>query len=138
MADDPEVDTRGHITVPLDGVEFTLRPSFEAISQIERLTGKSHERLAHDSIQQNLSYGELALICCEMMKAHAKANPKDPMRSSYSGAKPEKLEKLIYAAGKVRINVRVTVVLTAALSGGYTAEGEVVATETSEAIPAAE
>lgn len=127
MADEtPEVDTRGHISIPLDGAEYILRPSFEAIKRIEEVTRKNHEELANLAVQQRLSYSDLALICVEMMKAHAKANPDDPLKSSYLGAKPEKLERLIFEAGKPKIGVRVAVVLTAALSGGYTAEGEVV------------
>ena len=138
MTDTPEVDTRGHISIPLEGAEYVLRPSFEAIKRIEELTRKNHEELANLAVQQRLSYSELAVICVEMMKAHAKACPDDPLKSSYLGAKPEKLERMIYEAGKPKIGVRVAVVLTAALSGGYTASGEVVVAETNEAIPAAE
>lgn len=138
MAETPEVDVRGQITIPLDGQEYVLRPSHEAICEIERLTGKNHEHLAQDAIQQNLTYREMGIVCCEMMKAHGKANPNDPLRSSYAGAKPEKLEKLIFEAGKPKIGVRLAVVLTAALSGGYTASGEARAVEETEATPAAE
>lgn len=139
MADQTvELDARGQLAVTLGGTEYNLRPSYEAIQRIELALGKSHEHLANDAVQMRLTYGELAVICCEMMKAHAKANPDDPLKTSYLGAKPEKLEKLIFECGKVKVNARIVILLTGALNGGYTAEGELVATETSEAIPAAE
>jgi len=124
LSDEPEVDVRGHITIPLEGEEFVLRPSFDAIKAIESITQKDHAQLAHEAVQQRLSYTDMGIVCAEMMKAHGKANPTDPMKSSYLGAKPEKLEKLIYETGKTRIMVRLAVVLVAALSGGYTREGE--------------
>lgn len=122
-----EVDVRGHISVPLDGEQFVLRPSFEAIKAIEEITGKDHSQLAHEAVQQRLSYTDMGIICAEMMKAHGKANPDDPMKSSYIGAKPEKIEKLIYETGKTKVAVRLAVVLVASLSGGYTREGELTA-----------
>lgn len=129
MADEtPEVDPRGEISIPLEGREFILRPSFDAVKRIERLTGKNHEHLAQQAIQQNLTYEDMGIICAEMMKEYGNANPNDPQVTSYKGAKAEKLEKLIFEAGKPKIGVRLAVILTAALSGGYTSEGEVKAT----------
>jgi hypothetical protein len=130
LADEtPEVDLRGEISIPLEGREYGLRPSFDAIKRIERLTGKNHEHLAQQAIQQNLTYEDMGIICAEMMREYGKANPDDPLKSSYLGAKAEKLEKMIFEEGKPKIGVRLAVVLTAALSGGYTASGEAKATE---------
>lgn len=122
-----DVDVRGQITIPLEGQEYTLRPSYEAIKRIEELTGKDHAQLAHEAVQQRLSYTDMGIICAELMRAHGKACPDDPLRSSHVGAKPETVEKLIYETGKTRIAVRLAVVLVASLSGGYTREGELTA-----------
>lgn len=134
-----ELDTRGQLSVTLGGAEYMLRPSFEAIEKAELQLKKSHEQLAHDAVQMRLTYEELAVLCCEFMKAHARANPSEKRKTSYLGATPEKLKKLIYEGGKVKTNARIVILLTGALNGGYTAEGEAVTAGTNtEATPAAE
>jgi hypothetical protein len=133
-----ELDVRGQITVPLEGQDFVLRPSFEAIVEIEKALGKSHEQLAHEAVRFQLTYLELGVICVHMMQAHAKACPDDPLVTSYRGAKPERLQSMIYEAGKAKVTTRVAVLLAGALSGGYTAKGEVKAATENEAIPAAD
>ena len=124
------VDVQGHITVPLDGTEFVLRPSFKALQNIERLTGKDHAELTHMAVQQRMHYDDMAIIISEMMKAYGEANPGDPLVTSYLHAKPESLAPLIFEVGKTRICIRLAVILVAALSGGYTPEGELKATRT--------
>jgi hypothetical protein len=138
-AEEVVVDTRGQIMVPLEGQDFVLRPSFEAIEEIEKALGKSHEQLAHEAVRMQLTYAELGVICVEMMKAHARARPDDPLVTTYRGAKVDRVKAMIYDAGKARISTRIAVVLVGALSGGYTASGEPKATgETTEAIPVAD
>jgi hypothetical protein len=133
-----ELDLRGQVTLPLEGQDYVLRPSYEAISAIEKALGKSHEELAHAAVRYQLSYSDLAIICTEMMRAYGKAKPDDPLVTTYRGVKPERLEVLIYETGKAKVTTRIAVVLAGALSGGYTASGEVKAVETMEAIPAAD
>ena len=123
--DEAEIDTRGHITLPVDGTEYVLRPSFEAIVSIERQLGRSLFDLAGDSTQGRLSFEDMGVIASEMMRAYGKSNPEDPLASSYRGAKAERLSELIYEAGGPRICARITVLLMGALTGGYTASGEV-------------
>jgi hypothetical protein len=126
-SEEVHVDVQGQITVPLDA-EYVLRPSFKALQNIERLSGKDHAQLAHDAIQQRMSYDDMAIVICEMMKAHGEANPSDPLKTTYLHAKPESLAPHIFAAGKTKICIRLAILLVASLSGGYTPEGELRAT----------
>jgi hypothetical protein len=125
-----EIDTRGQITIPVDGQEYVLRPTFEANCAIERQTRRSLFELAGDASSGRMSLEVMGICCAEWMRAYGKANPDDPLGSSYRGAKAESLAKLIYEAGGPRICARITVVLMGALTGGYTASGERKATTT--------
>jgi len=117
-------DTRGQITLPVDGTEYVLRPSYEAIMAIERITRRSLYELAGEATQGRMSCEVMAIVCAEMMRAFGKANPEDPLASSYRGAKPEALGPMIYEAGGPKVCARLAVVLIGALTGGYDSSGE--------------
>ena len=119
-----ELDLRGHITVPLEGVEYVLRPDYEAIESIEEQLGRKLYELASDATQSRLSYLEMGVICAEMMKAHARAKPDDALYTTYRAANPKRLSQMIYDYGGPRVMARLTVLLVGALTGGYTASGE--------------
>lgn len=119
-----EVDTRGQVTAPLGGVEYVLRPSYEAIMAAERETGLSLFDLAGQASNGRMSLEHMGIVTAAMMRAYGKANPEDPLKTSYIGAKAEKVAELIYEAGGPRIMGRLTVLLVGALTGGYTASGE--------------
>jgi hypothetical protein len=122
-ADTPSVDTHGQITLPLGGYDYVLRPSIEAIEAIERQL-RPLAQLEADAAGFSLPIRDMAVIAAEMMRAHAVAKPNDPKVASYKGADPDKLVKLIYEEGAPKVCVRLYVVLSGALSGGYTATGE--------------
>ncbi len=133
---DDEVDARGQMTVPLDGQEYVLRPSLEAILAIERQTRpRTLYDLATEASQIRLPIEDLATIVAHFMRAHGKASPDDPLATDYQGAKPERLRDLIYEAGIPSITQRVYVVLLGAISGGYDASGEVKAPTITKATP---
>ncbi len=119
----PEANERGEVTLKLEGVEYHLRPSREAISAIERQL-RPLTALHADAQRYELTLEEMAIIAAEMMRAYGKSHPDDPLVTDYRGAKPERLADLIFEVGAPRICVRLLVVLTAALTGGVTAAGE--------------
>ena len=119
------VDTRGQIAVELDGTEYVLRPSYDAIMEAERETGLSLFDLAGLASNGRLSLEQMGIVTSAMMRAHGKASPDDPLKSSYIGAKAAKVSQLIYEAGGPMVMGRLTVLLVGALTGGYTASGEV-------------
>lgn len=118
------LDTRGQIAVELDGTQFTLRPSFEAILEAEKQTGLNLYELATLAANSRMSIDQIAIVVAATMRAHGKANPEDPLKSSYVGAKAETLAPMIYEACSSRVMGRVAVLLAGAVMGGYTASGE--------------
>jgi hypothetical protein len=119
-----KVDERGQISIVLDA-EYILRPSMEAILEIERETGLSLFDLAGLAANSRMRLEQMAIAVARFMNAYGKGNPDDPLKSSYLGAKPDVLEPMIYESGIPRIMGALTVVLSGAISGGYTASGEV-------------
>lgn len=102
-----------------------LRPSYEAIKASTKASAKSLMLLAREAVTLSMGYEDAAIVVAEMMKAYGKANPDDPKKTSYVGANPEKLEKMIFEEGGPKVIARLGVILTNALTGGFTSEGEV-------------
>lgn len=120
-----EVDERGRLTLALDGVEYRLRPSHEAIKAIERATGRTTYDLCVAASRVTMPLETMAVVVSELMLAEGKALPEDAEnRADYLGAKLGRVEELIYEAGIPKTAARIYVVLMGAVSGGYTAKGE--------------
>ena len=120
-----KLDVRGQITAPLGGENYVLRPSEEAILAIEDETGLSLFDLAGQAANGRMSLRHMGIVVAAMMRAHGKANPEDPLITTYMAANPDKIRGLILEAGTPRIMARITVILAGAIGGGYTASGEV-------------
>jgi tail tube GTA-gp10-like protein len=120
---EPAVDFRGQVSLPLDGQDLMLRPSFEAIAAIEHQLRPLFD-LAQDATRGQLTLEEMGVIAAECMRAYGRAYPEDPLITVYRGASSEKLSRLIYEAGGPKTCARIMVLLVGALNGGYTAEGE--------------
>lgn len=127
--EDPQVDTRGEITLPLGGVEYHLRPSRTAISAIEAKL-RPLPALVAESSRGDLSLKDMGIIAVEFMRAWAEANPKGERVVGHRDANPDKVSDLIYESGAPKIFARLVAVLMGALNGGYTASGERKPTET--------
>lgn len=128
-AEEPEVDTRGEITLPLDGVDYHLRPSRKAISAIEKKLRPLPALVAEGS-RGDLSLVDMSIIAAELMHAWAEANPSGERALGHREAKPERLADLIFEAGAPGIFTRLLLVLMGAMNGAYTAAGERKPTET--------
>jgi len=131
MAKDEEakLDARGQVTLPLGGVDYGLRPSFAAISAIERKL-RPLPALVAEGGRGDLSLADMGIIAAELMRAYGEANPSDELADTYKTSKPERLAELIYEAGSPRILARLLVVLIGSFNGGYTASGEAKPPET--------
>jgi hypothetical protein len=118
----PVVDSRGRMVVHLGGATYVLRPSYEAQEAIETLLDRSINQLAAQAYAGALKLTDLAIIVVEFMKAHGRAE--QSAGPSYTGARAEKIARLIMEEGAPAITARIAVLLTLAITGGYTAEGE--------------
>ena len=128
-------DTRGQVSVELDGQEYLLRPSFEAIAACERQLRPLYQ-LATEASRGELSLDDMGVIVAEMMRAQGKADPDGPLAADYKGARAERCSQLVYEAGAPGVCARLMVVLIGALNGGYDAKGEAKAPATTPETPA--
>lgn len=118
-------NARGEVALPLDGQDYHLRPSYEAIDAIERQTGRTLYELADSARHQGLTLKECGIVGSEMMKAYARthATSEEPLLG-YAGAKPDRVAELVFEAGPALIQPRLALVLLAAVTGGVDASGE--------------
>ena len=118
--------TRGELSITLDGAEYVLRPSFEAISAFEAATGKGIIQLARDADSGVLGTGALAQIVAETMRAQGRAIGDNVLAASQT----KTVAGLIIESdgGVHRVMAIVAGLLAIAATGGYTASGELKAT----------
>jgi hypothetical protein len=121
-AEEPEVDLHGQLKVPLDGAEYTLRPSRQALTNIEVQTGKPLLMLAAQTSAMMLPLSEIGVCISEMMHAYAAFDPS--ASADYKSAKPERCADLVYEGDPLGMQNRLSKIFKNALDGGYTAAGE--------------
>jgi hypothetical protein len=112
---------RGEIEVDLDGAPHVLTPSYEAQVAIERQTGRSIEQLAQAAGDGGLTIEQAAIVVTECVRAHGRAKGL-PGLSGYS---PQRVGECIVETGKLQVAKRLELLLFLAITGGYTAQGEV-------------
>lgn len=124
----PANEERGEIALTLDGAQFVLRPTFEAISAFELATGKGLLQLAQESLRGSLYLSEVAQIATECIRAWGRATG----QKSAQGVNAARVAELILEAegGFVDAVKTISAMLSLASTGGYTAQGEVKATGT--------
>lgn len=115
-------ETRGEVSLELGGVEYVLRPSYEAISAFEAQTNRSLIDLARAAGDGQLKLGEAAVIVTECIKAHGRAIGDQAM--AVFNAK--RIGELIQESdGGFLITIkRLELLLFMAATGGYTGSGE--------------
>lgn len=109
---------RGEVTVTLDGADYSLRPTFEACSNIEELTGKSLLELAIAAQDNSLHLSEQGIIVAECVRAYGKAEG----ISSLIGVQASKFSELIFQAGVLGVTPRLEILLAGAVTGGFNPE----------------
>ena len=117
---EPEVNTRGEISILLEGVEYVLRPSYDAIVGFEAATGKSLIELARDA--GDLSVSDAAAVATECIRAWGKAIG----NNAAAGVNARRVAELMIEAdgGVALVLARLRVLLFGAATGGYTGAGE--------------
>lgn len=118
MSANPE---RGEINVELDGVAHVLTPSYEARVAISRQTGKSIQQLAVAAGDGSLMEEDAAIVVCECIRAHGKATG-DRDLQSYN---PRRVGECLAETAMLTIDKKIELLLYLALTGGYTAKGEI-------------
>jgi hypothetical protein len=120
-------DTRGEISLELDGTEYVLRPSFEAIKAFEDGTGKKGVFLLGRMAEEDqLTLGDASVIVAECIKAHGRAIGDNAM----AAVNAQRIGELIMASdgGFLIAMKKIALLLWMATTGGYTGSGEVKAT----------
>lgn len=118
--------TRGEVSLELEGQEYVLRPSYEAISAFETQTNRSLIDLARAAGDGELKLSESAIIVTECIKAHGRAID-DKAMAAFNAARVGEL--ILQADGGLLIAMkRLELLLFMAATGGYTGSGEVKAT----------
>lgn len=118
--------TRGEVSLELEGQEYVLRPSYEAISAFEAQTDRSLIDLARAAGDGQLKMIEAAIIATECIKAHGRAVD-DKALAAFNAARVGEL--ILQADGGLLIAMkRLELLLFMAATGGYTGSGEVKAT----------
>lgn len=109
----PPIAARGELAIVLEGVSYTLVPTFAAIDRIETATGKSLWELTQAALGKTLKISEAAEIVVQCV--------------GQAGWKNDRVGALIYAADGGLLTVIAEVLrplLLLMMSGGYTAMGE--------------
>lgn len=129
-------EERGELALTLEGAEYVLRPSYEAIDAFEGKTGKGLLELAQLALSGKLRAGELAQVAAECIRAWGRATD----QASMAAVNARRIAELIVEseggmAGAMGI---LSAMLSMAATGGYTAQGEMKAgaTKTTAEAPA--
>lgn len=114
-------ETRGEVALNFDGKDYVLRPTFEALEEIETKTGRGLVELAIRGRALELKLSEMAVIAAACIRAWGRAiNDMGGREVTDKG-----IARAIVDKGVAASMVAITSVLTGAISGGYTASGEV-------------
>jgi len=110
---------RGEVDIELEGQTFILRPSYAAIIEAEKATGKSLIKLATAAGDGELSLTDTAIVIAEMIKASGKASG-DLMQS---GVNALRIGELIQEYGLMQTQLRLVIALSNAATGGCKSDG---------------
>ena len=110
---------RGEVDIELEGQQFILRPSYTAIIEAEKATGKSLVKLATAAGDGELSLTDTAIVITEMIKAQGKA----ANDMNLAGVNALRIGELIAEYGLMQTQLRLVIALTNAATGGCKADG---------------
>lgn len=126
-------ETRGEIALRLGEKDYVLRPDYQALSEIERITGKGILMLASLARGGSLTLAETGVIAAECIRAHGRATGVATMQAYDAGRVAELIMET--KDGIFGAQMRLMALLTLAATGGYTSQGELKAGETLEMEP---
>lgn len=119
----PKASAIGEVDLELEGVVYRLRPSFAAIAEIEKGTGRDLFDLVRQVEQGGLTLDHIGIIVAACIRAQAKVD-KD---TAVASIKPARAAELVYAEdGGMLLAVRAAIhpLLFNAVTGGYDAAGK--------------
>ncbi len=118
-------DTRGEVSLKLEGEEFVLRPSWDAINELERECGDSVVALAQRAYAGSLRSGEVACIAAACIRAWGRDHDDDQGRIARN-VQTDRVGRLIMDSelGLAGVQGLLAVLLSLASTGGYTPSGE--------------
>ncbi|WP_310474104.1 GTA-gp10 family protein [Sandarakinorhabdus sp.] len=123
------LNSHGEMEFEMEGVTYLLRPSREAIEEIEAATDRALIELAEGAQLGRLTLKDQAAIVVEFLKAWGReAGPDgDPNQIAARQFKPDGVKDFIIEAGVVIVNSRLAVILAGAVGGGYDRRGKATA-----------
>jgi hypothetical protein len=114
---------QGEVTLSLHGVDYLLRPSFEAIADIERELSRGILEVARQAEAGTLTLGDAGVIAAACMRAQARhAGTVAP-----DNIRPDSIAKRIYGEkGGLLLAMRACIypLMAGAVLGRYTPAGE--------------
>lgn len=115
-------EDRGELSLILDGASMVLRPTFEALNEIEQTLDRGLVDLARDALAAKLKLGETAQIVTACVRAWGK----ETENRGAAGANAARVARLIVDSDGGLHNALKTVgaLLSLAVTGGYTSAGE--------------
>jgi len=115
-------EDRGELSLILDGATMVLRPTFEALTEIEQTLDRGLVDLARDALAAKLKLAETAQI----VTACVRASGKETGDKGAAGANAARIARLIVDSDGGLHNALKTVggLLSLAVTGGYTSAGE--------------
>lgn len=125
-------ETRGELSLTLEGIEYGLRPSYEAQEAVEAALGKSIEELAMAADRGRLMLHETATIAGEFIRTWG-VQIGDKTVAAFNN---RRLKEVIVEEGSMIVSRRLGVALYMAVSGGVTSTGEVKPVATTSPSPA--
>lgn len=113
---------RGEVSLKLDGEDFVLRPSYEAIVAFEAATGRGLLALARSALAGELTLDTTAAIATECIRAWGRETNNFAAKAS----NPSRIASLIIESEDGFADVLGTIagMLSLAATGGYNASGE--------------
>ncbi|WP_277969308.1 gene transfer agent family protein [Sphingomonas echinoides] len=115
-------EDRGELAVILDGTTMVLRPTFEALSEIEQTLDRGLVDLARDALGAKLKLADTAQIVTVCVRAWGK----ETENKGAAGANAQRIARLIVDSegGLYTVLQTVAKMLSIAVTGGYNSSGE--------------
>lgn len=116
----PANEPREPVTLTLEGVPYILRPTYDAILAIEAATGKSAFQIARDAADTSLSVTDAGIVSTELIAVEGRASG-DKAVASVGRAR---ISQMVLSEGLIAAQMRLAIVMTGAVTGVYTATGD--------------
>ena len=118
-------ETRGEVSLTLEGESYVLRPTWQAIKAFETETGKGVMQLAQEARAMMLTSTEAATIATECIRAWGRAN-ETGLGKIAREVNQDRIGELIMDSdgGFAAATGRLGLLLMIASTGGYTSQGE--------------